>query len=155
MLTYRDFSPTCFDRGILFNDDRDSWYVAPVSQTRDSGALERSNFKACEGMLEAAGLVYELHRFGHWGPGWYEILIIKPSDCARAFLEDLEKRLADYPVLDEDGMSEEEAEEAGDTWHFMGMRSRIRMACEAGLSIFSARREDPPIECYPFLVSYY
>lgn len=155
MLTYRDFAPTCFDRAIPFDDDRDSWYVAPISQTRDSGALSRSNFKALEDMLENAGLVYENHRFGHWGPGWFEILIIKPSENARAFLEGVIKGLEDYPVLDEGAMYEEEAEEAGDAWRFLDMRSRIRMVKEAGLSIFAARREDPPSDCYPFLLSDY
>lgn len=155
MLTYRDFVPTLFDRGIPFDDDRDSWFVAPCSQTRDSGPLSRANFTTLETMLEDAGLEYENHRFGHWGPGWFEILIVKPTEEAKTFLESVIKGLEDYPVLDDEALSAEESEEAGDHWRGIDLRSRIRLAYEAHLSIFAARREDPPSECYPFLISDY
>lgn len=155
MHTYSDFVPTAFDRNIPFRDERDTWFVAPCSQTRDSDALTRANFRALQDMLDDAGMEYEVHRFGHWGPGWFEILIVKPSDDARAFLEKVAKDLDDYPVLSEEEASAEEAEEAEETWRFAGMRCRIQYVRDAGLSIFAARREVPPAECYPFLVRGY
>ena len=65
------------------------------------------------------------------------------------------KGLEDYPVLSDEALSEAESEEAGDAWRFLDMRSRIQYVRDAGLSIFAARREVPPVECYPFLVSGY
>lgn len=47
MLTpYRDWSPTSLDIRGLNCKDQQNWLVAPVILTRDSDALERSNWQA-------------------------------------------------------------------------------------------------------------
>jgi hypothetical protein len=58
-----------------------------------------------------------VHRFGHWGPGWFEIVLIDPADTnAVKIAEECEASLADYPVLDDMDFSEEETAEANETW---------------------------------------
>ena len=114
MMTYSEFRPTAFDARGLGLDDRQDWLVGPVSQTRDSEALERANFKVAMEELDRVdpeGDDHELHRFGHWGPGWFEIVIIRPdTDCHREAI-DMEAALADYPVLCEHTWSEMELED--------------------------------------------
>src|SRR5262245_1540254 len=122
MQHYRDFAPTGFDRkGAFLDDDQQDWLVVPVIRTRDSGPLEQSNFESAWALIsDAAVLDNELsadsHRFGHWGPGWFEIIIVRPGSHAAVAAEDIERRLEDYPVLNDDDFSEREYEQAVETW---------------------------------------
>jgi hypothetical protein len=92
-----------------------------VGQSRDSDALERSNF-AC--MLEALGGesdVVTVVRESHWAVGWVEWIAIEAdgtpeSDRALETADKIKGKLADYPVVDENHFSETEMEEANETW---------------------------------------
>lgn len=84
--------------------------------TRDSCALDRANFQAAQTLLTEAKAEFETIRRGHWGPGWYEIIVVRPTPAGRQCLEKLESRLEDYPVLDEDLWSELETEDACEAW---------------------------------------
>lgn len=109
MRTYAQFRPTGFDASGLALPDRQDWLVAPVSQTRDSEALDQSNFATALSRLGGESETIEVHRFGHWGPGWFEIILIDPSDTARVEVaESIESSLEDYPVLDEMDLSNRE-----------------------------------------------
>lgn len=117
MITYKEFRPTAFDcRGLGLPDQQD-WLVAPVSQNRDSEALSRSNFECFVKAMGGESEDVQVHRFGHWGPGWFEIVLINP---ARADLvkqaQEMEDSLADYPVLDEMDFSQKEQDEANEVW---------------------------------------
>jgi hypothetical protein len=90
--------------------------VIGVIQTRDSDALERSNFRVAERMLSPHADDYETHRFRHWGPGWYEIILVRPNSPAHAIAQTLTDKLRDYPILNEDDHSELEQEEAYRVW---------------------------------------
>ena len=123
MKTYGEFRPTAMDpRGLAAatmghdedDSDRSSWLVLPVSQTRDSGALSRSNFRVALRSLEALdpdGADHEVHRFGHWGPGWYEIILVRPETKAHIDAWEIECSLSSYPVLSDEDYSELEWEE--------------------------------------------
>lgn len=92
-------------------------YSAGVGQSRDSDALERSNFAA---MLAAIGgeseTVTVVHE-GHWAVGWVEwIAIQQDDDKALEIADKLVEGLEDYPVIDENDFSEREQEEANETW---------------------------------------
>jgi len=92
-------------------EDYPDYYVGP-GQSRDSDALERSNFKSALEMLggEKDGVI--VARFNHWAVGWVEsILVHKDAKEKVAILQDIENKMADYPVLDEDDYSETETEE--------------------------------------------
>lgn len=140
---YKDWAPTSFDCRGLNLADRQDWLVAPVIQTRDSGCLEQSNFNSALEILggEQVDRV-EVHRFGHWGPGWFEIILVSPELAEQ--VEGIEARLEDYPVLDEDDWSNREWEAAINWWNDCGLRERIRICDKYRVSIFAARRDEIP-----------
>lgn len=138
MKTYRDFSPTQFDSKGLGLPDRQNWLVAPVMRTRDSGALDESNFSAALKSLGGESETVEVHRFGHWGPGWFEIIICDPTVHAKT-LEEMEAALSDYPVLDDEDFSERENEIANEAWENMDTRERIELCKRYRVSILRAR----------------
>jgi hypothetical protein len=147
MDTYKTFRPTQFDPAGLGLADQGHWLVAPVGQTRDSGCLEKSNFRCTLAALGGESDTVEVHRFGHWGPGWFEIIIIDPADAARvAIAEDIERALADYPVVDEEDFSNLEWETAAEYWASCGVRQRVEYCQRARVSVFAARREELPAD---------
>lgn len=145
MKTYSTHQPTGFDPKGAFLPDRQLWLVLPVSRTRDSGCLDESNFAAAVKLLGGESETVEIHRFGHWGPGWYEIILIDPLDAAAVKVgEEIESALADYPILNEEDFSEREWNLAAETWANMSVRERVEILQERGGSIFAARRDELP-----------
>lgn len=147
MQKYKEFQPTAFDSRGLNADGLGigDWWVAPVSQTRDSEALSRSNFACCLKELGGESETVQVHRFGHWGPGWYEIILIDPADEAKVTAaEDMESALADYPVLDDEHFSQLEWNEAADCWQHMSTAERVQCLQRADQCIFAARRDEIP-----------
>ena len=122
MQRYGKWAPTGFDQpGAFLEDDRREWFVAPVSRTRDSGPLDLSNWETALALFAADGRDeaddYEVHRFGHWGPGWFEIVIVKPDSRAFEIAEDIGDRMANYPVLDEEDFCDREHAEFCESWN--------------------------------------
>jgi hypothetical protein len=77
--------------------------VAPVGQNKNSAALTRSNFTVALEQLGGESDTVQVHRFGHWGVGWHELILIDPADTdAVKIAEDIEAVLQDYPVLSEE-----------------------------------------------------
>ena len=128
--TYGEFRPTQFDPRGLGLDDRQGWLVVPVSRTRDSGPLEESNYACTMKALrevDPEGNDHEDHRFGHWGPGWFEVIIVRPESKAHRVAQDIAAALADYPVLDDTDLSQREEETAGAIWRdCYNTRQRIK-----------------------------
>lgn len=117
MKTYSQFQPTGFDCRGLGLSEQQAWLVAPVSQTRDSEPLSRSNFECFLKALGGESEDVQVHRFGHWGSGWFEIVLINPDKPELVKLaEDMENSLDDYPVLDEEDFSQKESDEANEVW---------------------------------------
>ena len=112
METYSKFRPTQFDPAGLALPDQQQWLVVPVIQTRDSEPLEQSNFATALKMLDPDedSEDVETHSFNHWGPGWFDIIIVKPDTPAAKTAEEIEASLADYPVLDDEDYSRREWE---------------------------------------------
>jgi hypothetical protein len=147
MERYKNYSPTEFDRKGIVLDDRQEWFVAPVIRTRDSGCLENSNFECCLATLGGESDTVEVHRFGHWGPGWFEIIILDCFDRDKVLiLEDIEKGLTDYPVIDDNHFSELEYNTAQDNWGNMSIRDRIYVCKKYNVSILKARHDYIPEE---------
>lgn len=100
-----------------FGETWPAYYSAGVGQSRDSDCLERSNF-AC--MLDAVGGESEtviVVRESHWAVGWIEwIAIHDDNDAALKIADDIQERLANYPVIDEMHWSDLEHEEASQVW---------------------------------------
>lgn len=116
MDTYSKFQPTGFDAKGLGLDDRQAWLVLGVARNRGAGPLAESNFASALKSLGGESDTVEVHRFGHWGPGWYEIILIAPGSDAQRIGEEIEGALANYPVLDDNDHSEREQAEADLTW---------------------------------------
>lgn len=116
METYSKFAPTALDSPGAFLEERQDWLLAPVSRTRDSNCLAESNFAAALEALGGESDDVEVHRFGHWGPGWFEIILVRPGSPAEGIGAELERQLEDYPVLAEEDFSEREMEEANRVW---------------------------------------
>lgn len=155
--TYRDFSPTPIDPKGLGADRHGigEWFVMPTTQTRDSGPLAQSNFDVFLEGLGGESAYVEVHRFGHWGPGWFEIILVKPT--AKRTLEkaaEMAAALEDYPILNEEDYSRREYEEACQAWDDLSIRERIEICAKRGVSIFAARRDSIP-EGLPHFEDFY
>jgi hypothetical protein len=144
MQKYKEYSPTPFDHEGAFLPDQGEWLVVPTIQTRDSGPLEESNFNAALALLGGESDTVEVHRFGHWGPGWYEIILVAPDSPQADAARDIEARLDDYPLLDEDDFSAREYEQASETWSNISLHERIELCAKYRCSIFAARRDEIP-----------
>lgn len=79
---------------------------ASITRDTSEGSVEASNWavtireltKECGDEGEESG--WETHQFGHWGPGWFEVILCKPGSKAAELCRGFENSLADYPVLD-------------------------------------------------------
>lgn len=137
MSTYAEFRPTCFDQHIAI-EDREHWVIAPVGQNRDSNELDQSNFAAALELLGGESDTVEVHRFGHWAVGWFEILIVDQADAKRiSILDDIARRLDDYPVLDESDWSRREYESFLESWESWGARE-FRQECVKAFGLGNA-----------------
>lgn len=126
MQTYAEFTPTGFDRaGAFLPESMQSYLVLPCSINRDSDCLAQSNFATALQLLGGESDMVQVHRFGHWACGWYEIILVNPFCEAAAIAQSIEDRLANYPVLDEDDMSAREYEAYSDAWHSYGWRDFV------------------------------
>lgn len=126
-----------------------------LSQSRDSDPLERSNFKSALKALGGESKTVQVHRFGHWGCGWYEVILIDPTNVdAINEAEEIINSLEDYPVVDEDGYSASQNDEINDYWDGMSMSEKVQLCEELGISIFSVRYEMPEAIYYHIMDCY-
>jgi len=117
---WRDFRPTAVD-GHYPLYEQENYFVAPVKVNRDSGVLERSNWEAQLQELNRRGCKdYELHRFGHWLCGWFEVILVPPDSQDYETCEDIAQRLRDYPILDEEQYSSLCMSEYWSSWNDYG-----------------------------------
>jgi len=110
---YSDFQPTSFDPKGLNLPEQQDWFVSPVSITRDTPSHDytASNWHIILEELDRLDPDQTDHEpcsFNHWGPGWFEILIVKPDTPSHAYLQRVAARLEDYPILDEGDVSNRE-----------------------------------------------
>jgi hypothetical protein len=124
MKPYKNHRPTGFDRaGAFLDEDRQEWLVVNVSRNRDSDCLAESNFQTFLEGLGGESDNVEVHRFGHWACGWYEIILIdaKAEDIV-ALAQEMEDALENYPVLDEQDLSKRENEAEQESWESWARR---------------------------------
>lgn len=147
MITYREFRPTGFDCAGLGLEDRQDWFVCPCSTNRDAGVLTRANWISQNEILSKFDNDdWEVHRFGHWGNGWFELIIVKPDSAAYEEMYSVECALSDYPVLCDSKFSEMEWEEKNDMWRRANPKERREWLERSGLSKKLAYRKNIPID---------
>ena len=121
-----------------------------ISRTRDSTILDQSNWDYIAEKLgarpfddgsytnegnknESRPEVYHW-RAGHCACGWVEYMMIradaKPAIIAQA--EEIQKRLSDYPVLDESDYSDRQYNAVYEYWAEMSDNEKLEMAKEHG-----------------------
>lgn len=144
MQTYSEYAPTQWDTEGAFLSDQGRWLVVPCGFNRDSGCLDESNFIQALDRLGGESETVELHRFGHWACGWFEIIIVNPDSPQANAAHEIESSLENYPILDESDCSEREYTRAGDYWESMGVRERAQWCADFNVSIFAARRDYMP-----------
>lgn len=114
MRTYREWRGTNF---ASFNGDPWADWLVVIHQTRDSDALERSNYRvARKAMVGANPEDWTESLSSHWAHGTLDVLLVKPGTLAADIARGLQGSLDNYPVLDEADLSEVEQEEADETW---------------------------------------
>lgn len=100
-----------------FGAEWPEYYSSGVGQSRDSDALERSNFTCMLRALGGESDTVLVVREGHWAVGWVEWIAIHQDDAkALAVADGINARLGDYPVVNEDHWSEIENEDAQAVW---------------------------------------
>jgi hypothetical protein len=92
------------------------WWVLPCGRNRDSDCGTESNFAVALRMLGGEGENVQIHRFGHWACGWYELIVVRPDTEQAKIAHEIEESLDGYPILDDDDFSEREREAADQTW---------------------------------------
>ena len=148
----------------------EGWFSAGFGRSRDSDALEESNFQVAWKQLRQleTELSPETHdipgrfdgessvqivREGHWAVGWVEWIAIHESntaalDAARKLCD----RANDYPVLDEDHWGNLEYERAMNYWDSLSLNEKVNYCRDCRVSIFAARRShDLPDRLYESL----
>ena len=133
------------------------------STHRDAGSVTRSNYESAGEALHCEPFsaspwdddfeerfadrpaVYDF-RAGHWAVGWIEYMLVRKDAPDEVLIEAAEMlaALEDYPVLNEDHLSELEWNEACEAWERMSLRDRIQLCRENEVSIFAARRDEFP-----------
>jgi hypothetical protein len=138
--------------------------VVIAGQSRDSDALERSNYETifkflreteerlAEEYPEEFDAAYEKNDFdlfiydfraSHWAVGWVETLLMSrhaPDKLQMAVVSVLES-MSDYPVFDEEHYSDLEYTETQEYWESLSVADRMDLIREHGGNIFAARHD--------------
>ena len=105
-----------------------AYYSSGVGQSRDSDALERSNFACMVRELGGESDTVQIVRESHWAVGWVEWIAIHQDDGRALEIADrIKGELEDYPVIDESHWSELEYSELTDYWEQCSARERARL----------------------------
>lgn len=123
----------------LGQEDFPSMYVV-LTRTRDSNLIDNCNFEVALKELGGESDDVVIYSFGHWACGWWEALCVKKDSPKFNYGVEIQKRIEDYPLLDEDIYFEQEYQAKVNFWNNCSMRERVEMCRNLGLSIFSARR---------------
>jgi hypothetical protein len=125
---------------FAYYGDRQHFGIA-FTRHRDSDALERSNFRVAVAAMPQGDKneTWAIERASHFLAGWVEYLLVEPNSAAWTIAEELQARLEDYPVLDENDYGELEAEELEDELYIA--------LIDSGWSLVDEGTMDTVLEC--------
>lgn len=133
--------PECYIGPTYFD------YYPFLGQSRDSDALERSNFACGLELIGGESETVLVIRDHHWAVGWVETIYIHQSDeHALRKADEITERLANYPVVDESHYSDLEFSEVAEYWARSSVRDRLDAIkhSRASVSPFAARHDYLP-----------
>ena len=129
--------------------ERGEWFIV-LAKTRDSGALEKSNFDAAIDRLTAtpANILgnnedndWAIETSGHWLVGFISFLVVRTNTEAFNIAQLIQQELKDYAVLDDELYSDYDLEARRYTWDSMSIKNRIDLLKDNNESIFAARSD--------------
>lgn len=115
-----------------------------LSRSRDSDILTESNFDCALESLGGESDNVQVHRFGHWACGWFELLMIKGNTKEFNKAEEIEGSLENYPVLNDSDCFEREWDAKTEYWQEMDLSERIELCVNNDYSIFAAHSQSIP-----------
>lgn len=106
----------------------DGFYSAGFGRSRDSGALERSNFEVAWKALQAVSENVQIVSENHWAVGWVEWIAIPADDyAALKAADEMVAAVDNYPALDDIDYFKREQTEADETWaNCYNVKERVR-----------------------------
>lgn len=122
-------------------DEMTEEYVV-MTRNRDSDTLTESNWRTALKQLGGESECVTIHRFGHWACGWWEALCVSGEKKAQG--EQIEKKIDNYPVLNEEDYSELEQERADEYWKSLSIKERVELCQEYEVCVFAARHDYCP-----------
>jgi len=86
--------------------------VVVCGRNRDSELIAESNFECALKELGGESETVRVERFGHWGCGWFELILVDPKDTkALETAYSIKRCLQEYVLLDDSDFSEREFEQ--------------------------------------------
>lgn len=152
MKRYADWRPTAHDTAGKSLPERQDWLVTPFMITRDTeDCLTLSNWHVLTrelAKIDPDGVDHETHRFGHWGPGWFEIVIVRPDTATAIEAQQLADACESYPILDDSDFSEREMNAETEAWQALSVKDRVDLLKRAHYRgcVLVARREYAPAD---------
>ena len=90
--------------GFIYYGEREGWLIAATQAPDWGDALQRSNFRVMRDHLGESDNVAVEYAGG--AVGHIDYLLVRPGTPEAALAEQLNAKIADYPVLDDDDLSE-------------------------------------------------
>lgn len=116
-------------------------WLCLLTQSRDSDCLTRSNFTSALKALGGESESVKIDRFVHWACGWWESLSVLNGSEAHKKAEEIERKLADYPVVNEAHYSELQWEEATNFWASIPIKERVKLCQRFRIPCLQARHD--------------
>jgi len=109
-----------------------SKYFMFVTKFRDCKALDESNFTSALNALGGESLEdgVQIVRVRHFAYGWLEHLLIREDSPKMPIALEIEEKLKDYPIVDEDHYSQLVHEQADEYWSKMVAEDRLKQVKE-------------------------
>lgn len=99
-------------------EDFSEYFVGPV-RSRDSDLVAQSNFECALEQLGGETETVQVARFSHWAVGWIEQILVHTSDKKSVkILQNIDKAIANYPLLNEDNYYQMESDELDSDFDF-------------------------------------
>jgi len=138
-------NPSGFDSlANYFGDMPDNKWFCLLTQNRDSDCLTRSNFTSALEILGGESPTVKIDRFGHWACGWWESLSVAEGSEAYKKALEIEAKLKDYPLVNEDHFNQLQWDEATEYWNSLSIRDRVELCQRYKINSLQARHDIIP-----------